>query len=174
MRYLLIILLIAACGSAAFAQQTFTDDFNGLTYNYPEGWFKDENSAGNYFVTNDTVYFIAQVNLFFKDFTFDAENIRDSAYRYDLLDKMTFTTGRDVSIIEYGNMNVSGMPAYFILWKVAGKDSKPNSGSKIMQIQTGDDRKLYTFNAGAPESLYNNYKYIFDSIIASVRIKKNL
>lgn len=172
MKLLCIIFFFFIFTGASFAQQTFADDFNGLTYIYPEGWFKDENSAGNYFVTNDTAYFIAQVNLFFKDFVFDAENIRDSAYRKDLHDKMNITTGRDVSILDYGNMTVSRLPAYFILWSVPGRNGSESSGSKIMQIQAGDDRKLYTFNAGAPNALYSSYRFIFESIIASIKISR--
>lgn len=171
MRYLLIILLFAVGGSLSFAQQTYIDDLNGLSYSYPDGWNKDQNSTGNYFVTNDTAYFLAQVDWYLEKFTFSAANINDSAYRKDLHDKMTFSTGREVILVEYGNMTVSGMPAYFLLWSVPGKGNNASTGTKIIQVQTGDAEKLFTFNAGAPVSFFNGYKYIFDSIIASIKIK---
>ena len=171
MKNTLLILFLFFAGIAS-AQETFTDDVNGLSYTYPESWHKDQNSTGTYYVTNDTAYFLAQADRFFKDFEYDAQNINDSAYREDLLNKMILSTGRDVTILEYGNMNVSGLPAYFIVWNIAGKDNNPQTGSKMIQIQTAVKEMFYTFNAGAPIKFYTDYKSIFDSIIASISIKK--
>jgi hypothetical protein len=167
----LMALLILLTGSYVNAQNIFEDNVNDITFTYPAAWKNYANISGNEYVTNDTGYFLLQVDSYFTDYDFNAEDIRDTAFRGGLYRQMLISTKRDVKLLDYGNMTVGGLPGYFILWEVPGKDNTFTNSSKIYSVQTGDEKKLYTFNAGSPTLFFDKYKEIFNSIISSIKIK---
>lgn len=170
MKYILILILLSLT-IVSYAQNTFEDNVNGITFTYPDSWNNYENKTGNEYVTNDTGYFLVQVDSYFKDYDFNADDIRDSSFRGGLYRQMLTSTGRDVKLLEYGNMIIGGLPGYFIIWEVPGKDNTFTNSSKIYSMQTGNEQKLYTFNAGSPTRFFDKYKSIFNSISASITIK---
>ena len=170
MKYLLILTAILL-SSVTYAQNIFEDNVNDITFQYPAAWKNYENISGNEYVTNDTGYFLIQVDSYFKPYDFNAEDIKDSSFRGGLYRQMLVSTGREVKLVDYGNMNISGLPGYFLIWEVPGKDNTFNNSSKIYSMQTGDKEKLYTFNAGSPTRYFDEYKETFNSIAASITIK---